>query len=103
MSNIERNYCMDENTNKIEVLDYSIRANNDGTYRVSIQTDIGTILYERARVAFGLNETRSIAFPLVIQVLNNKDEIAMNYNLNLQKTDEQGYEVESPSSESDNQ
>lgn len=84
---------MNENKqNQINVIEYLIRANGDNTYRVSIQTDSCTITYDRARVIFGFNESSSIVFPLGIQVLNSKDDIVMNYILNLQQPSEQSLE-----------
>ena len=76
------------NENKIcNIIEYSIRANGDKTYRMSIKTDVSTIEYDRARIVFGFNQAQSISFPFAIQVLNNSDEVVMNYSLNIPQFD----------------
>lgn len=74
------------NTNKIDLVvkSYKIESNHDkeGTYSVEINTSAHTIIYPRAIVVFGTNQT--IAFPVGFQIIGDDNSVLFNYSLNLQ-------------------
>lgn len=69
------------NSKNDNINSYEIVSNNNGTYKVSIETDARTLVYPRAFVTFGANE--SIAFPVRIQVLDKDDEPVLDFGLNI--------------------
>lgn len=58
---------------------YWMTSNDDGTYRLEIETRLFTINYDRVRVRFSCSE--NIAFPIVIKVYDSEDNELNEYSL----------------------
>ena len=84
---MSENNIQQDTSPSIEIISYSINTNHDGTYCLKFETNVHTIVYPRAKIQFGINQ--SIIFPTGFIALNKNDEPIFNYILNLKENENQ--------------